>query len=79
MKKFEIGEVISWKVGNIETKAAVLNDNGDTLEVFTHSIGNRKDNRTIVIQKSVLQNDCEHKYISREDGLDKCLDCGTKN
>ena len=29
------------------------------------------------IDKIIIQ--CEHKNVTREDGLDECLDCGTRN
>ena len=32
----------------------------------------------VVCQREQLPK-CEHKNISREDGLDECLDCGVRN
>lgn len=54
MKTFEIGEKVTWQVGNIISSGAVLEDLGDKLNVITHYIGGKRAILEITIFKNVL-------------------------
>ena len=65
----------------------ILKDQKEALELVLGSLkGSEETKQNLTDVKQALQllqtdvsSSCKHEHIKREDGLDECMDCGTKN
>jgi hypothetical protein len=57
LANFKIGEKVTWKVGNIEVRGAVLESEDEYTHVQCHYIAGRRDLREIKVPTNFLKLD----------------------